>query len=524
MKRLLGLFISFMMAMALMVPVSAEGNETIDVDVDVKYQQTSARSMLKLINDWRNAGSWYYDSSNNKVETGSLPSYTYDYDLEAIAMKRAAQLAAVFAHQQPDGRFINDLTSNGVGSSGENILCGLSDPQSAFELWQENDAQYDGQGHRRAMLSSRFKTIGIGHAAVGYVDFWVQEFGVKTPVSGETAANDSDTTETLTIAKNLIQGLEVYLDQNLDANVDYGDPITLPKCMGRLDIKGGFVPLPVKAATISWGTTDLGTVNGNTLTLNSDIYNKEISLPIDAHYLEWSGTMNQDYYVMCTHKQLKYVSIDEYEHKNVCAICGEKMGTESHHFGEAQIVKQPTVNEEAQRQYVCKQCGYVKEERLSKLKQSKTTPAKVTIYITQQNTKQNVYTFQKVTVKATGAKSFKSSNKKIATVSKKGALKLKKAGTVKITFKKGSKKYTVTLKVMKPALKLNASKVTLKKGKTYTLKVMKVTPVNPVKFSVKNKKMVSVSSKGVITGKKKGTTYVYAKVNGLKKTIKVTVK
>ena len=42
---------------------------------------------------------------------------------------------------------------------------------------------------------------------------------------------------------------------------------------------------------------------------------------------------------------------------------------------------------------------------------------------------------------------YSSSNKKVATVSSKGVIKAKKAGTAKITVKSGSKKVVVTVKV-----------------------------------------------------------------------------
>lgn len=153
----------------------------------------------------------------------------------------------------------------------------------------------------------------------------------------------------------------------------------------------------------------------------------------------------------------------------------------------------------------------------------KKTATKVTVKVTKTKMTKTVYTFQKVTLKLTGAKGFKSSNKKIATVTKKGVVSFKKAGTVKITFKKGKKTYTVTLKVKKPVLTLSKSKLTVKVKKTATVKAKKVTPVNPVKWSVKNKKIATVKN-GKIKGVKKGTTYVYAKANGVTAKVKVTVK
>ena len=156
-------------------------------------------------------------------------------------------------------------------------------------------------------------------------------------------------------------------------------------------------------------------------------------------------------------------------------------------------------------------------------KKAKTTPAKVTVKVTKTKLSKTVYAFQKVTLSLKGAKSFKSSNKKVATVTTKGVVTFKKAGKVKITFKKGAKKYTVTLTAKKATLTLSKSKVTVKAKKTYTVKAKTVKPANKVKWSTKNKKVATVKN-GVITGKKKGTTYVYAKANGLTKKVKVTVK
>ncbi len=156
-------------------------------------------------------------------------------------------------------------------------------------------------------------------------------------------------------------------------------------------------------------------------------------------------------------------------------------------------------------------------------KKAKTTSAKVTVKVTKTKLSKTVYAFQKVTLSLKGAKNFKSSNKKVATVSAKGVVTFKKAGKVKITFKKGAKKYTVTLTAKKATLTLSKSKVTVKAKKTYTVKAKTVKPANTVKWSTKNKKVATVKN-GVITGKKKGTTYVYAKANGLTKSVKVTVK
>lgn len=113
------------------------------------------------------------------------------------------------------------------------------------------------------------------------------------------------------------------------------------------------------------------------------------------------------------------------------------------------------------------------------------------------------------------------SNKKIATVNSKGKVTAKKKGIVTITAKIGSKKYKCKITVKNP-IKLNKTKVTLNKGKTYTLKVTGTK--KKVTWSSSNKKVATVNSKGKVTAKKKGTVTIIAKADGLTVKSKVTVK
>lgn len=70
-------------------------------------------------------------------------------------------------------------------------------------------------------------------------------------------------------------------------------------------------------------------------------------------------------------------------------------------------------------------------------------------------------------------------------------------------------------------VKLNKTKVLLEIGESYQLKVKNTS--SKVKWSSSNKKVVKVSSKGVLTPKSVGSVKVTAKVNGKKYTCKVTV-
>ena len=139
-----------------------------------------------------------------------------------------------------------------------------------------------------------------------------------------------------------------------------------------------------------------------------------------------------------------------------------------------------------------------------------------------------VYVGKKATIKVTKTKvtgkvTFKSSNKKVATVNSKGVIKGKKAGKAVITVKVGKYTKKLTVKVKKPSFKLVKSSVKLKKGKKTTIRV-KAAPVSKVTYKTSNKKVATVNSKGVVTAKKKGTAKITVKCNGITRTFKVTVK
>ena len=139
-----------------------------------------------------------------------------------------------------------------------------------------------------------------------------------------------------------------------------------------------------------------------------------------------------------------------------------------------------------------------------------------------------VYTGKTVTLKATSndkdAKAtFTSSNTKVATVSSTGVVKGVKAGTVTITATSGKLKATYKLTVKNPTFSLTKSSATIKKGKTTIIK-SKAAPAGKVTYTSSNKKVATVTSKGVVKGIKKGKATITVKCNGITKKFVVTVK
>ena len=153
-----------------------------------------------------------------------------------------------------------------------------------------------------------------------------------------------------------------------------------------------------------------------------------------------------------------------------CTICGntntKKVNATGHRYGAYKVVKEPTNKRKGLKAKTCSVCGKIVYEGIPKTNFSPTDSSET-------NPDQNPQTSQKSTQKIklnrrkltlkkgksfrlkvtlTPADSqdkitYKTSNKKIATVSKKGKIKAKKKGKVKITVISGKKKAVCTVKV-----------------------------------------------------------------------------
>ena len=164
----------------------------------------------------------------------------------------------------------------------------------------------------------------------------------------------------------------------------------------------------------------------------------------------------------------------------------------------------------------------------------------VTAVITTKNVSVYPGKTAKINVKYTNTtaqttKVWASSNTKVATVDQNGVVKGVKAGKAKITLTVQNPgdaqalvlSKDVTVKQYVTSIKLNAAKKTIYNGKSFTLKA-KVNPKNAankaVTYKTSNKKIATVTSKGVVKGIKPGkaTITVTAK-DGSKKSAKCTV-
>ena len=217
-----------------------------------------------------------------------------------------------------------------------------------------------------------------------------------------------------------------------------------------------------------------------------------------------------------------------------CQVCGyEKTETipviaHTHKYTWKTTAK-ATVFRPAKQEGTCSLCGKKQTRNYgSKLKATiKLNVSSITLKRKQATTKVKVHGIRGF------HKSWASSNKKIVTVDKKGKIKAgTKTGTAKITVTlKSGKKATLKVKVQTAKVKTTKisglkKKLTIKKGKSVTLKpvVSPITSQEKVTYRSSNKKIATVSSKGVVKGRRKGTVTITVKSGKVTKKIKITVK
>ena len=228
--------------------------------------------------------------------------------------------------------------------------------------------------------------------------------------------------------------------------------------------------------------------------------------------------------------------------ERTCARCKEVEkrtipATGEHSYDSWKTTRESTVLNMGQQERICSVCKKKETKSIAKLKATISLNVSGTIPL---KTKQ---TFTPKVTMGKGDKvvSWKSSNKKVASVDKNGKVKGLKAGktaTITVQLASGLKKSfkvkvqkknvaTKSLKVVDAATgKKVSSKVSLKRKQTLKLAatVSPITSKEKVKYSSSNKKVVSVSSKGVIKAKKKGKVTITVKSGKKTYRIKVAVK
>lgn len=239
---LLLLFIGGLIILPQKTKAAEKAADIIPVNISVKYGQTEARTIFDMINEMRTNpyDMWCWDAyDNEKIPCPNLEELKYDYDLERVAMKRAAEIALSYEHERPMGGKVWDIyNEENIKwlAAGENISVGHTTAAEANLGWREDDEPYAGQGHRRNMLSSDYNCVGIGHVYYNGVHYWVEVFANRPEINTtEIPANDSTETVSVSVDKKKIKTVDVTFDQDA-YSLRIGENITPIITETRIDV------------------------------------------------------------------------------------------------------------------------------------------------------------------------------------------------------------------------------------------------------------------------------------------------
>ena len=326
----------FCMSFLMVIPKKVNAAEIIPVNISVKYGQTEGRKIFDMINEMRTDSfdAWCWNEDNEtKTRYDNLNELAYDYDLERIATKRAAELALLFDHGRPNGEnFFSIYEEEGITyrAAGENIAMGYRTAEAVNAAWREDGEPYNGQGHRRNMLNPKFNCVGIGHVYLDGCHYWVEEFAYRTSVNTtETTANDSEQTMSLSVPKSKVTGLKVAFDKT-SYSLRTGES-TEVKLTAKLTVFG--------SDTI---VTDLPAISVNDPSIATYSNGKITGVA------EGSTTLTASLYGQPA-ADMPTINVYRCEH----------------HWDQGEIITEPTCTEEGEKKFTCSICGDEKTEKVS---------------------------------------------------------------------------------------------------------------------------------------------------------------
>lgn len=285
------------------------------------------------------------------------------------------------------------------------------------------------------------------------------------------------------------------------------------------------------------------------------------------------------------HRYGAWTKLDDTKHKRVCSKDSSHVEIENHSWNSGTVTKKATTDASGIKTYTCTVCHATKTESIPKLEKQEETETetetennnnkkKVSVkdepivsYAVSKGKKSLTFGWTKVE----GAQGYdiflatcnhdgkKSVLKKVKTIKKNKTFVWTKSGLKKGTsyevcfkayvMKNGKKKYIKTSPIIHAytnggndkytnakSVTVNKKKVTLKKGKTFTIKAkvnkldkkkkpMPASHVATLRYYSSDKSIATVNSKGKVTGKAKGVCYIDVIAhNGVSAQVKVTIK
>ena len=217
--------------------------------------------MVAMINELRSgedAWAWESDNVTKKWYNENGP-IQYDYNLEQIAMQRAAEAAVMFSHTRPNGKRWGSCSYNGTYEQSENLGEGQKTVERAFYDMCETDRDYEYQGHRRALLEYAY--IGIAHISVDGRHIWAMAVSNQGSDAAETPAVDGPMTRTVEVDVDLVgkrrRRLNILYNCSTYLGIWNSEPAELPHTdFYRVYTSLVQETLPEEQYSVSWSIDD----------------------------------------------------------------------------------------------------------------------------------------------------------------------------------------------------------------------------------------------------------------------------
>ncbi len=192
--------------------------------IQVEFNQIEARTMLDKINALR--------AEQNDEDVEPL---VIDYDLEKVAMQRAAEIAVTFGTTRPDGASAEQtLVEYGFNPTGRynifaEMICmgdnNTTDLEAAFDYFAST-SKY------RVSLLGYYYSVGIGHVRIDETDFWVIDLYNKSKNLEVTSPVNGKVYFPLNIPDSLLASVSAEYESgvtSVSVGVTAATPVYLPK-------------------------------------------------------------------------------------------------------------------------------------------------------------------------------------------------------------------------------------------------------------------------------------------------------
>lgn len=312
-------------------------------------------------------------------------------------------------------------------------------------------------------------------------------------------------------------------------DVEY-EPFVVPVLAEKSYLSSYDADIPVQSITLKETSLRLDAGQGKYVSVKEH-YPKQANTGLNYHYSSSDPSVaevSSTGYVTGKIAGKATITVSSGADDSVKAVC--KVTVRDHVFDKGVRLIEPTFTSTGEILYTCAHgCGETKKETLPvKIAYVRLNAVSIPLQVGKTTT----------ALKITGCDpsdsvaSWTSSDKKVAKVNRRtGKIAAKKKGraTITVTMKSGAKAKCV-VKVQKGIVKtkqlsLSRTSITLKKNKTYKLKVERtpITANDKLKYFTSNKSVATVSSSGRIKAKKKGSATITVKAASGKK-VKIKVK